>query len=140
MKKASRMLLLLGLIFTSFSLVLFVMMTVVSFMIAAPNYKEELIKQLTSGSLHTTFPGTPAEQAAQIQNMFLIMAIVFLLITIISVGKLVFANLSRRNEEKKFYIVSLVLSSLTLDVFIILASIFGLLTLNEEEEVINASI
>ena len=140
LKKASNVLYIIGQSFTILWIVTFIVFTVVSFIIAGPGYTDSIIEQLKEGKIHTSFVGTVEEQAAQIQRMFIPFAIVLLVYTLITITKFVFTLLAKRSNVKIFYITSIVLSALEADVFLILASSFGLAANKEVEEEINVSL
>ena len=142
MRKASNILYMIGIVMALLNLTALVVMSFATFSIASPGYTSTLISQLESGAVTTDFPGTYAEQAAQLQKMFLVFAIILTVFTVIGAAKFVLSITAKRSQDKRFNIVSLVLGALSLDVLIVLASILALVALKEEREVevINASI
>ena len=142
MRKASNILYMIGIIMALLGLTLYVVMTFSSYRISSSSYTDTLISQLESGAVTTDFPGTYAEQAAQLQHIFLIIAIVLTIFTVINAAKFVLAITAKRSMDNRFIITSLILGALSLDTLIILASIFGLVANKQERDVeeINASI
>ena len=134
MRKASNILFNIGFVLGVFNLVFFVAATVLCFSISAPGYTAELITQLKEGKIPSDLPGTFEEQAAQIQHMFLIMAIIFLVVSVLAAASVVISYFAKRNEAKVYNIISIVLGALTGNILFILASIFLLVTKHKEED------
>ena len=141
MKKASNILLIIGIVHAAYMLVFLVALTISSFMISAPSYKTNIISQLEEGLIFSNIPGTLEEQANYIQHTFVIIGIVVLIISLIFLASLVIGFLAKKRDEKKYHIASLVLGSVSINIFFILANIFALVLFKREQddETINVS-
>ncbi|MCR4879559.1 MAG: hypothetical protein K5906_01195 [Bacilli bacterium] len=134
MRKASHILYMVGYVMSVLLLFIFIGGTVVFFIISSSGYTQTIIEQLQSGKITTDFVGSVEEQAAMIQKTFFGMAWSFLVISLISIAKTVFAVLANTKKLTSFYITSLVLSIVGGDTLFIIASIFGIVANKQENE------
>ena len=135
MRVASNIISVIALILTAVSLTFLVPSCVLSFMISAPGYKEEIIKGLHSWAITPLNPGLSYEEnASNIQSVFLVIALISLFLFIASASKIVILSIARKRHLTYMYIISMALGVVTGDVLSIIAPIFGLVANKQEEE------
>lgn len=141
MQKASKIMFIFGIIFAVIGLPFLVSSTIVSFSIYSPSYIDNLKEQIIDGRIVIDPSMTLDEQVAYIRNMFLIIGVISIVFLLILGASIVIANIAKRNQSVKFYVINIVLSVLTLNTFLILASIFALVAFYQEQnsETINVS-
>lgn len=141
MQKASKIMFIFGIIFAVIGLPFLVSSTIVSFSIYSPSYIDNLKEQIIDGRIVIDPNMTLDEQVAYIRNMFLIIGVISIVFLLILGASIVIANIAKRNQSVKFYVINIVLSVLTLNTFLILASIFALVAFYQEQnsETINVS-
>lgn len=141
MQKASKVMFIIGIVCAVLGLPFLVSSTIVSFSIYSPNYIDNLKEQITDGKIIIDPNMTLDEQVSYIRNMFLIIAILSIVILLVVAASIVIANIAKRNKESKFLITNIVLGVLTLNTFLVLASIFAFVSNYQEQnsETINVS-
>ena len=136
MDKASKILNLIGYIFEILLGVIFVLFFITSIIILTPNGTAIIREGLISGRI----AGNPAlsleENINYIHNLFVVATIIFFILMALFVTESIFAIIvSRKGNNKKLIITSLILSILSLNAILIVANIL-LLKDNEEETII----
>lgn len=134
MRTASRILILIGAIFSIIMATTFVIVGLVFLGIAAD--KASLIEGINNGSIKTSTPGTPEEQAAVLQLTFQIIAYVFLVIAFINICNTVISFVSRKVQSNALYITCLILGFLSFVEINSIGSIFGLIANTNEKTIV----
>ena len=141
MQKASKVMFIIGIVFAVLGLPFLVSSAIVSFSIYSPGYTDTLKEQIIDGRIVIDPSMTLDEQVAYIRNVFLIIGIISIVFLLILGASIVIANIAKRNTLVKFYVTNIVLGVLTLNTFLVLASIFALVAFYQEQnsETINVS-
>lgn len=139
MRKASEILFIIALLFTALSLTFLIASTVWSFMISAPGYKEELMKQIEEGLIPVDYPGSVSDKADYIQSTFLIIALISLFLFVASMAKIVFCSIAKKKRLTYAYIITIVLGVCTIEPASIVACILGLIANKQNIEDITVS-
>ena len=130
MRTASRILILIGAIFSIIMATTFVIVGLVFLGISAD--KASLIEGINNGSIRTSTPGTPEEQAAVLQLTFQIIAYVFLVIAFINICNTVISFVARKIQSNALYITCLILGFISFVEINSFGSIFGLIANKKE--------
>ena len=130
MRTASRILILIGAIFSIIMTTTFVIAGLVFLGIAAD--KANLLEGINNGSIRTSTPGTPEEQAAVLQLTFQIIAYVFLVIAFINICNTVISFVARKVQSNALYITCLILGFISFVEINSFGSIFGLIANKKE--------
>lgn len=139
MRKASEILFIIALLFTALSLTFLIASTVWSFMISAPGYKEELMRQIEEGLIPVDYPGSVSDKADYIQSTFLIIALISLFLFVASMAKIVFCSIAKKKRLTYAYIITIVLGVCTIEPASIVACILGLIANKQNIEDITVS-
>lgn len=131
MRTASRILILIGAIFSIIMATTFVIVGLVFLGIAAD--KASLLEGIKNGSITTSTPGTPEEQAAALQLTFQIIASVFLVIAFINICNTVISFVARKIQSNALYITCLILGLISFVEINSFGSIFGLIANKKEK-------
>ena len=134
MRTASRILILIGAIFSIIMATTFVIVGLVFLGIAAD--KASLIEGINNGSIKTSTPGTPEEQAAALQLTFQIIAYVFLVIAFINICNTVISFVARKVQSNALYITCLILGFISFVEINSFGSIFGLIANTNEKTIV----
>ena len=130
MRTASRILILIGAIFSIIMATVFVIVGLVYLGIAAD--KASILEGINNGSITTSTPGTPEEQAAALQLTFQIIACVFLVIAFINICNTVVSFITKKVQSNALYITCLILGLISFVEINSLGSIFGLIANKKE--------
>lgn len=107
--------------------------TVIVFAIlASPLFTDILVEGFEEGANHTSFPGTPEEQAFAIQMLFLGFAVGFALLVACFIVAAVFSFKAINNYTKKMLITNIVLGFVMGSNFSAAAGILGVIALARE--------
>ena len=131
MRTASRILILIGAIFSIIMATTFVIVGLVFLGIAAD--KASVLEGIKNGLITTSTPGTPEEQAAALQLTFQIIASVFLVIAFISICNTVISFVARKIQSNALYITCLILGLISFVEINSFGSIFGLIANKKEK-------
>ena len=134
MKKASRILLLVGAIVSIFYVVVFGILSIVFGILGSDTAKQVVIDGLKDGSITTSIQGTPEEVAAALQAVFSALSIVFVLFMIASIACAVISFIARAKQNRPMYIVAIVFAVISGTVFGIPGGIFGIVALAQESK------
>ena len=133
MRKIGNILLLISGILSIVGTVGFIIASIIFFVFASPAYTAQITKMIAEGTINTNIPGTPEAAAAQMQNIFLIIAIIVTVEVAFSIGCAVLAFVARKKENSGLYITNVVLGVLNGQIFAILGGIFGILDPKKNE-------
>ena len=131
MRTASRILILIGAIFSIIMATTFVIVGLVFLGIAAD--KASVLEGIKNGLITTSTPGTPEEQAAALQLTFQIIASVFLVIAFINICNTVISFVARKIQSNALYITCLILGLISFVEINSFGSIFGLIANKKEK-------
>ena len=109
MSKLSKTFLLIGAILSLIVAVTMVICGIVFLAFSAPAVKEYIIELLEQAEIHTDIPGTPAEQAASIQTIFMSIGIVFMIWAVVCVISAVVAFVGRNKQTNGLLVANIVL-------------------------------
>lgn len=140
MKRASEVLILVGMIVSFITTVSIVITSIVFFVLSSDAIKEAIIQGIKDGSLSAPKNLTP-EQAAQIfQTTFLTLGIVFLVWAVLILTNGIIANNARKNPTKENYILNIVFGFLSGMEINAIGGIFGLIALDMAERNKNTTV
>lgn len=134
MRTASRILILIGAIFSIIMATTFVIVGLVFLGISAD--KASLLEGINNGSIRTSTPGTPEEQAAVLQLTFQIIAYVFLVIAFLNICNTVISFVARKVQSNALYITCLILGFISFVEINSFGSIFGLIANKKEKTIV----
>ncbi|MBR3617431.1 MAG: hypothetical protein IKN46_02010 [Acholeplasmatales bacterium] len=134
MRTASRILILIGAIFSIIMATTFVIVGLVFLGISAD--KASLLEGINNGSIRTSTPGTPEEQAAALQLTFQIIAYVFLVIAFLNICNSVISFVARKIQSNALYITCLILGFISFVEINSFGSIFGLIANKKEKTIV----
>ena len=126
MKSASRILIIIGAVLSYLSLLGLVITAIVFFVLSGEGAKQMLLDGLRDGTVTSTFSGTTEEQVAQIQELFKILAIVFISLSAFFFISPTVSLVASAKQSKGLHIIGLILSIIGFDIFLILGNAFGL--------------
>ena len=134
MKNLSRIFLRIGAIFAIIFAVSLLLTTITFALLASPALKDALIEGFKDGTAHSSFEGTPEQQTAAAQLMFLIMSISFGLVTVIE-GLTAFFSFRAINKPTEGKLVTaIVFGFFSSTMFPLVGGIFGLVALSKEQK------
>lgn len=133
MKKASQILFLISGIFSIIYSVLMFVFSILFIVFSNPEFKQTIIDGIVDGTIHSSFPGTPAEQAAAIQEMFLVAGVIFIFIFMFSVANAVLSFIARNKHNTGMFVVNIVFGFLSGIILNSIGGILGLVYLNQEK-------
>ena len=134
MKKASRILLLVGAIVSIFYVVVFGILSIVFGIFGSDAAKQAIIDGLNDGSIKTSIQGTPEEIASALQAVFAALSVVFVLFMIASIACAVISFIARAKQNRPMYIVAIVFAVISGTLFGIPGGIFGIVALAQENK------
>jgi len=126
MKKAGNILLIVGIVTTIFSIIGLVIALVIFFIFADPAYKNDIINMINSGQITSSFSGTVEEQATQIQFLFKVIGIVFVIISVGYLLNVISPIVAIKKGSKTAYVITLIFGIIFFNLFILIGSILGL--------------
>jgi hypothetical protein len=133
MRKASKIILIVGGIITIVtSLVLLGVGFIFKDMGTSESYYNYTVEALKNGNLHSSFPGTPEEQATQVQLMYMIYFSVLMYFAIAGVIAGTYAICINSSKNKALFIVDIILGALSITAVLIVGGILGLVALNRQ--------
>ena len=133
MKQATKIISIIGAVFSFLGAVGMLIGMIVLFVLAGPAMREMLIKAINEGSAHSSIPGTPEEQVAVIQLILLVTAITLIPLLLCAIAGGVLALINTTKENSAINVTIIVLGVLTGNAFLLVAGIFGLITPNMEQ-------
>lgn len=135
MKKASDILLIVGLVFSIFAIIAEIAGIVGCFNLSSSEYTQRIIDAIDAGRIKTNFPGNSAEQAVKVQSTLLTAAWILIGTAILLFTRIVLLILSRYQEKLGIYVACLVLSIIpSFDIFCILGNIFAIVSLPKKNK------
>ena len=126
MKSASRILIIVGAVFSFLAVVGLTITAIVFLVMSGADYKPDIMAALEDGSMTTTYTGTTEEMATAIQGLFRTLGIVFIVIAGFYVISPTVSLIASGRNSKPLFVVGLVLSLIGFDVILILGNVFGL--------------
>lgn len=134
MKKASQILLLVGMIL-SFVLACVYLLCGVAFIICGLPFMQPYIEEaIKAGKIDTSFVGTVEECAAYIRYVFISTGAAFMVFVPLAIANGVIASIGRKKQTKVFYIMNIVFGILSGTEVNAVGGVFGLFTLPKREE------
>ena len=133
MQKAAKILLLIGFIFSIFSVVTVAILTIVLF--AMSGQKDVIIQGLQDGSITTSFVGTVEQQADAICRSLSLAGTVLAIFLVIEIAYSVVTFVTMKKGTTGWYVASLVLSILGGGILILIGSILGLVSNTENKQI-----
>ena len=134
MKKASRILYIVSTA-VGFSLMgTFLLVAIIFGFYCTPFAREIIIEGINNGSITSDFQGTPEEVATYIQTMFLYMAAAFGGAGIACGITGIIGAIGIKAKSKAFAIISIIAGGLCDSATLLIAGIFALITLSQEEK------
>ena len=127
MKKASKILLIVGGALGIFLALLFLIIGIVFLTFTTPEAKELIIQGLNNGTVRSDLPGTPEQQALVIQSMFLGLGIGFIVAVPFYVVSSIFSFVANGKESANLFIVTMVFGILAGNTAAFLGGLFGLI-------------
>ena len=126
MKKPEDILYIIGIIIEAVIFVLFFVGGYIFLSLLGADSKKDIIELLQTGKMTTTFEGTLEEQAVQIQGLFMVLGIVFMVIAGLSIACMFIAFFANRIKSKKLYIVQIVSNVIVFNILLLIAGILGI--------------
>ena len=131
MKSASKVLIILGSIFSFIGVLVLLIFSIVFFVTSSNGGRDALVEGIKNGTITSSYTGTPEEVADAVQVMARILAMVFLSISLIYLIAPIISLIAMGSDSKTMHIVALVFSILGFDVILILGNIFSIATPEE---------
>ena len=132
MKKAADILLIISGIISIVWGIGYLVAAIVFFILSSPQFGQLIIDGLNNGTIHSTIPGTPEQQVAAIQLIFLTIAIVMTIALAFAIACSVFSFLGRSKKSTVGYILIIAFSVLSGTIVGLVGSIFGLISKDEQ--------
>ena len=126
MKKIGNILLIIAGVLTIIGSVGCLIGAIVLGVFSSPQFTQMIIDGLANGTIKSSIPGTPEQVAAQVQLVFLILAIVWAVEVLFAIGCAVVAFLANKKQTSGLYIANIVLGVLNGSIFSVVGGIFGL--------------
>ena len=128
MKKASEVLLIISGVISIIWGVGYLIAGIVMFVFTTPQAKQMLLEGLNNGTVYSNLPGTPEQQVATIQYIFLIIGIIMLVCLAFAIANTVLSFVAKGKKNTVLYVLVIVFSLLSGTFFGLIGSIFGLVT------------
>ena len=109
MAKLSKTFLLIGAILSLVLVGTFIICGIVFLVFSSPAIKDMLVELLEKAEIHTDVPGTPEEQAAAIQAIFLAFGLVFMFLSLFSLASAIVAFAARKKPSTGLLVANIVL-------------------------------
>lgn len=126
MKKAGNVLIVIGIILTSLSMIALVVAGIIFMVVSNPENKEEIMKRIADGTINTTYEGTLSEQADMMLILFKTLGIVFVIASIYLLIDIIVSGVAVKRKTKGLYIAVIILNVLFFNLILFLGGIFGL--------------
>ena len=126
MKEASRILILIGLVFAVLGAVVTLAFAIFSIVAASPSSTSAIIDGLKNGTIHTSFVGTVEQQAAAIQRIFVGLSTIMFISFAIEVGSSIFAFMANHRDSIGVTICALIFAILTGNIILLIGAILML--------------
>lgn len=133
MKKASQILLLIGMILSFVLAAIYLFAGIAFIIVGLPFMQPYYVEALEAGKIDTSFVGTPEECALYIRIVFLVIGGIFIPWTAMAIANGVIAALGRKKQTKVFYILNIVFGLLSGAEVNAVGGVFGLFTLPKRE-------
>ena len=134
MKKIGNIMLLVAGIYTIVGAISCLASAIICFVFSSPLLTPEIIKAIEAGQIHSSFPGTPAEIAAQIQIMLLVGGIVCAVEILFSAACAFIAFFGRIKQTEGLYIANIVLGVVNGSPFSIAGGVLGVIATAKEKK------
>lgn len=126
MKKAGNVLIIIGIILTSLSMIALVVAGIIFMVVSNPENKEEIMKSIADGTINTTYEGTLSEQADMVLILFKTLGIVFVIASVYLLIDIIVSGVAVKRKTKGLYIAVIILNVLFFNLILFLGGIFGL--------------
>ena len=118
MKKTGNLLIIIGMVFTILSILGLAITGIVFMVVASPDNKADIMKQLADGSMTTTFEGTLSEKADKVQLLFKVLGIVFFIMSSGYLVNVVLDIASIKADKKGLYLAVVIMNVLFFNIFV----------------------
>lgn len=132
-KTAKTLLLISGIIGIISAVVVLALGIVFTILGSTPAFHEVLVEGLIDGSINSDFQGTPAEVASQIQIMFVIIGIIFIVFGTLNAGSAAISFVTFKKMTLTWLIINLVIACVSQNYLSIAGSICGFIKDNSQE-------
>lgn len=132
MRTASKILLLVGGIVSFVTAFTLFIVSIVFLVCSAPEAKESIVEGINNGTITSSFPGNPVEQAEKIQALFAILGIVFIIWVFLCIANGILALIGRSKQNKPMLIINIVFGILSCVTINFVGGIFGLIANSRE--------
>ena len=127
MKKASRIVLIFGIAITFLAIIGFIVGGVIFTLFSKPEATQDIITGLRDGSITTSFTGTEAEQAEQIQRLFGILGVIFFVLAAMYLLDAIVSAFALKKNAKVLSIVVIVLNVVLGNIILVIGGVLGLI-------------
>ena len=135
MKKAAKILYLIGGIYSIITAVTLMIIGIVFVVFAGASFTSAIIEGIRSGEIRSSFSGSEAEVASQIQLMFMTIGLVFVFMASFGVVNSILSFKARNSANRKLFIANIVFSALSGVEVNLVGSIFALIVGNTLDDV-----
>ena len=134
MKKVSNVLLLIGAILSFISVFALIIVGIVMFVFASPMMKDLIIEGINNGSIQSSFTGDAETVAASVQQLFLIVGIVMLVISLPTIIVAIISLVARKKMTNGLMITVIVLAIISGELINLAGGILGLVANSAESK------
>ncbi len=134
MKKASNILFKISIALQFVLVGTFLLLAILFIFFALPMNTDLIIGALQEGWITSSFQGTTEEVAGQIQMLLMVMGIFFIPYAIVPLISAILCIVAVKKPSKRNYIANIVLGALCGSYLPVLAAIFGLISLSQENK------
>ena len=132
MKKASRIVLIVGGATALFVALSYLIVGIVFSSLSSPSNQDQFVQAINDGRLTVSIEGTPEEKATFARTVLGVLAVVFYVFTAIEVITGVFALATNNTNSKALLIVNIILGAISFTIVPIVGAILGLVALNRQ--------
>lgn len=126
MKKAGNVLIIVGTVFTIFTIVGLLITGIIFLISSNPDNKQVIMDKIADGTITTSFTGSVSEQADKIQQLLKVLGVVFMILTGGYLLIAIVSFLAIAKKTKGFYITTIVLNVIFFNLLTLLGGIFAL--------------
>ena len=135
MKTASKILMLIGAIFSCVLPAFYLITSIILLAFADPRFKNDIIEGLKNENINSSFTGSYEQVAEAIQLMFLIIGILLLVVMMFCIANAVLAFIARNKENKALFILNIIFGILSGIYVNSVGAIFGLIVVSKNNKI-----
>lgn len=131
MRRASNILYTISIIVLFISMFFIAISGIVFLVLSSDKFTQDITEGIMNGKINTSYSGTPAEQAKQIQDMFKILGIVFMVFASLYLLTAIFSIIAKGSKSLGAHIITIVFGFLSFTIAPAIGGFLGIAAINQ---------